>query len=359
MRRFVLPLSVVLAGAVLASNAPAQPPEMSNPNAAGPAGGGLNNIIQAAPEDINAAYAVTSDAGAWMICAASYQGESATELAYLLCTYLRQQGHPAYVFNRGNEDRRQLQEELDARQRAYPGLPRRRVLAHPTEDQLAVLIGGFKDADAANKQLNKVRKWDLPNIKLRSGKPAVDTFDVYEPEPGKTTYALKRYAINPFHSAFVIPNPLLPIPKASVKVDPLWKKLNAGESRSLYKCPKPWTLAVQEFRGAQVIQTTAQTNSGGFLDKIGFGGNFGKSLDNSAKMAQQVCDMFKKLGFRSYVLHTRTSSIVTVGEFDAPNDPQLQRMQEQLAHLSFKNGLTGQTAFNLFRKAMPMPVPKD
>jgi cell division septation protein DedD len=317
---------------------------------------GLNGLIQSSREDINAAYAVTPEAGPWMICVASYQGESAAELAYQLCTYLRQKHYPAYVYNRGNAERKKLQEELDQWQKAYPGVPRRRVLAHPQEEQFAVLLGGFRDMDAASAQLKKVRKWDLPDIKLKSGKPAFDTYDVYEPGKDKK-FELKRYPVNPFHTAMVVPNPTVPQQrKPMAKVDPLWKKLNADEPRSLYKCPKPWTLAVQEFRGAYAIQTTSSSN--GFLEKLGLGDHAGQRLDNAARMAQEVCDMFKKLGFKSYVLHTRYNSVVTVGEFDSPNDPALQRTQEQLARMSFKNGKTGEVAFNLFAKALPMEVPR-
>ena len=277
-------------------------------------------------------------------------------MAYQLCTYLRQKHYPAYVYNRGSAERKKLQEELDQWQKAYPGVPRRRVLAHPQEDQFAVLLGGFPDMDAASAQLKKVRKWDLPDIKLKSGKPAFDTYDVYEPGKDKK-FELKRYPINPFHTAMVVPNPTIPPQRKPVaKVDPLWKKLNADEPRSLFKCPKPWTLAVQEFRGAYAIQTTSST--GGFLEKLGFGDHAGQRLDNAARMAEQVCDMFRKLGFKSYVLHTRYNSVVTVGEFDSPNDPALLRTQEQLARMSFKNGKTGEVAFNLFAKALPMEVPR-
>lgn len=341
---------------LLARLGQAQMPEMQTPNAPGQPGG-LTNLIQTNREDINAAYAVTPSAGPWMICVASYQGESSPELAYLLCTYLRQKHHQAYVYNRGNADRKKLQDELDERQKAFPGVPRRRVLAHPQEEQFAVLLGGFRDADAASAQLKKVRKWDLPDIKLKSGKPAFDTYDLYEPVPGKKSYELKRYPVNPFHNAMVVPNPTMPAQQKQVaKVDPFWKQLNSGEPRSLYKCPKPWTLAVQEFHGASTIQSTS--SSSGFLDKLGLGEHAGKRLDLAARMADDVCDMFKKLGFKSYVLHTRYNSVVTVGEFDGPNDPALLRTQDQLAKMSFKNGKTGETAFNLFSKALPMEVPR-
>lgn len=355
MRRIQLLPALGLGLALLAKQVQAQAPEMHNPNAPGQPGG-LNGLIQSSREDINAAYAVTPQAGPWMICVASYMGESAAELAYQLCTHLRQKNYPAYVYNRGSAERKKLQEELDQQQRAMPGVPRRRKLAHPEEEQFAVLLGGFPDVDAASAQLKKVRKWDLPDIKLKSGKPAFDTYDVYEPSKDKK-FELKRFPVNPFHTAMVVPNPTAPSQhKPVVKVDPLWKTLNANEPRSLYKCPKKWTLAVQEFRGAYAVQT-ASSPGGGFLEKIGLGDHSARRLDNAARMAEQVCDMFKKLGFKSYVLHTRYNSIVTVGEFDARDDPALLRTQEQLARMSFQNGTTGETAFNLFAKALPMEVP--
>ncbi len=355
MRRIMLLPALGLGLVLLARLGQAQVPETQNSNAPGQPGG-LNNLVQSNREDVNAAYAVTPEAGPWMICVGSYQGESSSELAFLLCTYLRQKHYPAYVFNRGNAERKQLQEELDQRQKMYPGLPRRR-LAHPQEDQFAVLLAGFNDPDTANAMLKKVRKWDLPDIKLKSGKPAFDTYDLYEKVPDKKSYELKRYPVNPFHTAFVVPNPTLPPQrKAAAKVDPFWKRLNADEPRSLFKCPKPWTLAVQEFHGATAIQSTS--SSSGFLEKLGFDDHHtGKRLDNAARMAQEVSDMFKKLGYKSYVLHTRINSVVTVGEFDGPNDPALLRTQEQLSKMSFKTK-TGETAFNLFAKALPMEVPR-
>jgi hypothetical protein len=354
MRQIRLLPALGLGLALLARLVLAQAPEMHNPNAPAQPGG-INGLIQSSHEDINAAYAVTQEAGPWMICVGSYLGESAPELAYQFCTHLRQKNLPAYVYNRGNAERKKLQDELDRQQKAMPGVPRRRKLAHPEEEQFAVLLGGFQDVDTANKQLQNVRKWALPDIKLKSGKPAYDTYDYYEPTKDKK-FELKRYPVNPFQTAFVVPNPTIPPQRKPVAtVDPIWKSLNANEPRSLYKNPKKWTLAVQEFRGAYAIQT-ASTN-GGFLEKIGLGDHAGQRLDNAARMADQVCDLFKKLGFKSYVLHTRYNSLVTVGEFDSPSDPALLRTQEQLSRMSFKNGKTGEAAFSLFAKALPMEVP--
>jgi hypothetical protein len=357
-KRFALLLALGLALAWLSGLGQADPPGTQNPIGMSQSRPGLANLQPAGEPDPTAVFAVTKEAGLWMICIASYQGPDAPELAYNLCEYLRGRRYPAYVYNRGSEEHRKLQEELKRSAQEHP-TARRWQVANQQKEQFAVLIGGFRDDSAASAELKKVRKLDLPDIRLKSGKPAFDTYDVYEPVQGKGSYELKRYPINPFHTAFVIRNPTIPQERRSVaKADPLWKKLNADESRSLFKCPKPWTLAVQEYFGNQMIQPTTASSS--FLEKLGFSDhNLGKHLDASAVRAQGTCDVLNGLGYKSYVLHTRTSSVVTVGEFTGPNDPELLRIQEQLTHFSsFKDKKTGREVFKLFAKAMPMEVPR-
>lgn len=361
MRRSALLAALGPTVVLVGTFAVAQPPGMPNPSPPGN-GGGLSNLVQPSGEvDINAQFAVTPEAGEWMICAASYRGQDAPELANKLCQYLRERRVAAYVYNRGNVERKKMQEELDQIHQNNGGGPRRWRLAHLQEEQLAVLIGGFRDINAAHSGLDKVRKMPLPDIKLQSGKPAFDTYDEYEKVPGKGGYALKRYPINPFHNAFACPNPTIPQTRPKVaKVDPSWRKFNSEEPRSLFKCRKPWTLVVQEYTGAQVIQPTAA--SSGFLEKLGFSDhNLGKRLDQSARQARELCDMLRndtRFKLKAYVLHTRTSSIVTVGEFDGPNDPNMQRVCEQLTHFTFKNGNTGEIVSLLWAKPMPYEVPK-
>ena len=112
MRKFASLSALGLSLALLARSTPAEPPHELNPGIASPSGSGLNNLVQSSSEpDINAGYAVTAEAGLWMICAASYQGPDAPELANKLCSYLREHRYPAHVYNRGNEERKQLQEE--------------------------------------------------------------------------------------------------------------------------------------------------------------------------------------------------------------------------------------------------------
>src|SRR6516162_6131873 len=63
-------------------------------------------------------YQVTPKAGVWMICAASYVGETAPKMAHDLALELRRDHDlPAFVYNRGAEERRKIQEDLDSKRR--------------------------------------------------------------------------------------------------------------------------------------------------------------------------------------------------------------------------------------------------
>src|SRR5262249_51702005 len=63
--------------------------------------------------------------------------------------------------------------------------------------------------------------------------------------------------ISPFVRAFVIRNPALPHQQVdpTTKVDPSWKKLNAGRPYNLLRCRKNWTLVIKVYEGAGTLQS--------------------------------------------------------------------------------------------------------
>src|SRR5712691_8146310 len=62
-------------------------------------------------------YPVTPEAGPWLICAASYMGADAPDLARQLVLEIRQRHRlPAYVFDRTAEERRKQREEHERMQ---------------------------------------------------------------------------------------------------------------------------------------------------------------------------------------------------------------------------------------------------
>jgi hypothetical protein len=292
-------------------------------------------------------YYVTQEAGPWMICAASYVGDKAPQMAHDLVLELRRDYDlPAFVFNRGDVERRKMQEEIEQKRRQQEEALRQQGLQpgplrgrHVTiEDQCAVLIGGYKDVDAAHNALEKIKK--LPNPKsVPADEVILTTRDASQ---------VQRQKANIFTGSFVTRNPTVPHEKVERGLDPVTlKQLNADESYSLLKCKQPWTLAVKEFSGGIAIQPASTPTS--FLDKL-----FGKSEEHMSaigKQAHELARVLKQMGFDAFVLHTTTSSIVTVGAYADPEDDKLHQAQKQLKNMQFG-------WIQLVSNPLPMPVPR-
>lgn len=311
-------------------------------------------------------YAVSPADGPWMVCAASYTGDLAEGLAKDLVLEIRSRFDlPAFYYNRGKEQRdaqeaewarrrEQQQRELKARNLDVDIPFRSRKFR--IEDQYAVLIGGYKDVDVARKALDYVKKLEPPKS------VALDTQVNARPDE-KGQQVVERNFVNPFARAFVSRNPTVPQDSVREKWDPILKKVNAGESYSLLKCRRPWTLAIKEFQGAAVFVEKTATPS--FLENL-FGGS--EQLNASAMNAHNLAEAFHKMGFEAYVLHTRNSSVVTIGSFDSVNDPRMESVKRALTNLQFKTDPkgappgkavpVGANHFDLFPQPLPMEVPK-
>ncbi len=302
-------------------------------------------------------YFITPDVGPFTICAASESGDAARKLAHDLVLEIRARyGLPAFVYNRGAELRRQQEAELQRKrqqQREYlermglhPDsplrLPRVRI-----EEQFAVLIGGYPDMESARKELNRIKKLQPP----KSVPHDVVTLERTDaPAAGKKPWS-QRTEVNPFATSFVVPNPTVPPPREQAqKPDPFWKQLNAGETYSLLNCPKPWTMVIKEFQGVTVIEpASAPTKIMNLLK----GKGTADQLNASALNAHNLAEALRKLGLEAYVLHTRGSSIVTIGGFDRQDDPRMAQVQRHL----FSSALFGPNV-DIMARPMPMAVPR-
>jgi hypothetical protein len=169
--------------------------------------------------------------------------------------------------------------------------------------------------------------------------------------------------INPFEGSIVIRNPRAPqAPPQQAKFDPSWPKLNAAEDYSLLKCPQPWTLVVKEYLGGG--QFKGPSGSSNFLDQLLGHHPSGEGLSAAGAQAHALAEFLKKLGFPAYVLHMRSSSIVTVGAFRGVDDPELARTQDRLGRLSFQPDMSNRNAaqfarsnLELWQHPLPMEVP--
>jgi hypothetical protein len=309
------------------------------------------DLVTSAPRidtDPNKDYQVTPEAGPWMICAASYRGPQAKELAHELVLEIRKKyGLPAFVIDRGGEERRKQEEEV---RRIWKLAPEGRVKIVRVEEQYAVLIGGYKDMATARKALDDLKKQKPPDPKFCS------EVREYGKQDGQDGIFIKK--VSPFLMAFVARNPTVPPepePDAA-KADPFLKRINEGESLSLLNNRKPWTLTVKVFGGPMMMQErTASGNK--FMDMLGMGK--GKdTLDAAALQAHAMAELLRKMkpvSFDAYVLHTRNQSIVTVGSYDDRNDPKLQQDQQTLSKLKLQ-GVPPE--MQLWAQPMPMEVPR-
>jgi len=278
-------------------------------------------------------YLVTPAQGPWMICAASYTGPVARELAFKLIEELRTQYQlPAYVFNRGDKERQEQQAEIDRRRRQQEEWLRQRGLTpdlpfNPRivriEDQYAVLVGGYQTMDAATKALSDLKKRpapkSVPHDSYLSGPSEAD-------QANGNVRLNRETAINPFHTAFVVRNPTVPRTEDNT-LDPFLKDLNSRESLSLLRCKQPWTLVVKVFHGASVIQPQSAPPS--LMDKL-LGSRVGEQLDAGAVNAHNLAEALRQMKYEAYVLHTRTASLVCVGGFARKDDPAMEHVKLSL-----------------------------
>jgi hypothetical protein len=279
-----------------------------------------------------------------------------------MCYAIRSQyGLPAYVHNYSTELRRQREEEIAERARLNPNAPIRRY--KNIDDQVAVVIGGFKDLDAARRGLTDFKKLKPPEIKLAADKSTTDYLFTSDPETGK----IEKTAVNPFQTSFATRNPTLSKGKSeTAKWDPFWEKLNADEEYNLLKCKSPWTLVVKQYTGANYVLTNANSReSKSFLERMGIGGSSdkGETLNAAALNAHNLAEALRKLKFEAYVFHTRGASIVTVGAFDSMEDPKLAQTEKAMISLAETLKVDPKDAKyqqegQLFAQPLPMKIPR-
>lgn len=232
-------------------------------------------------------------------------------------------------------------------------------------DQIAVLVGPFKTEEDARKALETVRTWPPPKDKM-----LMDGAAVLRPGPGGKP-VLEEARLNPYLTARVIPNPTIPRNAPAVgepRLDPFIVKLNEGRPYSLLNATKPWTLGVKSFSAP--VQIVSKDTNPDLMRKPGQSSG-ADVLQAGAEQAEALAKTLRMMkipgrpnGFEAFVLHTRGASIVTVGQFDGPNDPELIQTQQLLSTLQLRISEDEQglkpvaNAPSLFGNMLPMPVPR-
>jgi hypothetical protein len=322
-----------------------------------------------------------------MICVASYTGHEAHTMARQLVTELRGPNFKlaAYVFNHGAEarkkERERVQEVLKKQrealqhQQAAPepskdaltliqrasvgwdpkrqGDPNRATLQvrhMRVEEQVAVLVGSYRNMDAARSSLDELRKLKGPDperVKLHS---------MWIMRRGEKPGEVKgeQVFVNPFLQGFVVRNPAAP--KEQVQEEQKWdlpqlRRLNADEPLSLLNCRGQYTLAVKMLQVPTRVQS--KDSAANLWNKMPAVTT--NSVDPAGESAHNLAEFFRKGGLESYVLHMRYLSVVTVGSFDRLDDPRLRLLQERLSQLSANPAYA---PLGLEANPRPMVVPR-
>jgi|GEM_PF-1170337 len=242
-----------------------------------------------------------------------------------------------------------------------------RVMRHSARDQIGVLVGGFQTEADARKALVILKKWAPPKNELLMDGGAI----VQPGQDGKGVSVTTR--LNPYPTAFVVPNPAsirTDRPTRPQELDPFIVKLNEGNPYNLLKAQKNWTLAVKSFTApVQILNKNSETSvmqkwslSKG-RDVLAAGGEQAEAMAKAIRALKGPGG--QSLNLEAFVLHTRTASLVTVGQFDSPDDPTLLATKRLLTGLKInvaaeqpgQHSANSPSLFDNFN-LMPVPIPK-
>ncbi len=318
-------------------------------------------------------YPVTAEAGPWLICVQTFRGSHAQQMAEEMAEILRREYRvPSYLQDWGRKQREEQQQQTQKLRDQYhqifaqmrgQGLEladnyRMRLPEMRIDDEFAVLIGKpnrlLKDMESARDYLNKVRKF-----KRMPDRYAQRVFTTGRGE-GETRDDNRVGFVNPFATAMVVHNPTVAFEKEvdnPDNADRLLKTMNADEDLSLLRSRKRWTLVVKVYQGQMALLAPQQGPS--IRKLFSTSSNKGETYLNACALQAHTTAEFlrKALHFEAFVLHHKTCSLVTVGEYDSIDDPRLKANQKTLAGLQFKDQATQQVKEMLMASPLPMKIP--
>lgn len=291
-------------------------------------------------------YLLQKEHGPFMVSAHTFTGPDAAKYAQILAMEIRRDYHlPAYVWLAKIQP---MKSNVYGVQPTAPEHARNNDLSPPerwrTRDEAAVLVGNCKTIDESKavwKQVKGLRPKCLDTFPViyqnRKGKGlnrAMMTTNPFAPSqnlyPGgnvtPTGLPLKQgQAFDPSVATTAF--------EQARKVDPLVKRMNTGPN-VITKNASKFTLQVAEYSGRAAVQ---MTTASGYSDRNPENREALKSspLMTAHRDAEQLAEALNKCktmnGMRAYVFHTRVKSIVTIGGFNAPNDPNFVQLMDPKA----------------------------
>jgi hypothetical protein len=300
---------VFQAGAALP--APAEPSEIGSPTVA-------------LPTEPVEPYLLTRDAGPFMVMAHTFRGPDSARYALALVLELRRDfGLPAWIFYQKVQPMRSNIRNVPPTAPDYVRAPD---LSLPERvriyDEAAVLVGNCRTLKESQELLNRVKKM---HPKCIDGMPSI--------WPWRKGEGLSRAmrCTNPYVPAqYLYPS----------KTDPLIRQMNGGP-HSIFHCPGRYTLQVAEFTGKSILEANGDkklnlNQNPSTLDRVLQQSPLAHAADDAEKLADSLAkvDEIQRTGYQPYVYHDRTSSKVTIGAFNSPNDPAANSLRQKLLEIA-------------------------
>lgn len=262
-------------------------------------------------------YTLTSKHGPWMIMVTSFWGETpsqekaAVEAADQLVFLLRKKGIPAYTYRI---------DEHQEKVATYDRQGRERVSKYTDQQgMIGVLAGNYQSLEdrTAQQTLKFIKKFQ-PTV-------SVSTRD----KPRDVPLNLQK--------AFITRNPVLAEEGIVHKVrDPLVLKLNSGVEHSLLENKGKYTLVVATFNGNSKMKPAQFADFDKRLERREHVG-----LDQALIESWELAKTMRAQKLDAFVYHERFRSIVTVGSFNSPNDPEIRKLYESFRAKEKQHPTTG------------------
>ena len=322
------------------------------------------------PAERGKRYRLTKGHGPWMIMVASFseppperrtKGMSPQEAADELVFELRKvKGIPAYTY---------VQDDQIGRLETIDRLGRKSKRIYTSnQGSVSVIAGNYQSIDKKTKKgrdaqttlkivqnfyprfLQEVQAANNGFLKLRNG-------GLYRKTPGRP---------GPLSRAFLTMNPVLtPEEARKAKFDPLLLTLNPDSKLSLLNNRGKYSLIVASFYGNSVTKV-GNSSFKQALKKFKVGDNLDKAGRDAWELAKTLRDA-KQFGYdrnyEAYVYHDRYKSVVTIGSFNNPKDPQIAKMQKKFGAKTKPYGPAGRNVllgeyFIIPRKPKPGSFPE-
>jgi hypothetical protein len=258
---------------------------------------------------VDAMFPLAERDGPWLVLAATFRGEGARDDARTLVQELRRDHKLKAYTHEKSFDYTGKQQGLGLNP---DGSPKKMKYANSEQViEVAVLVGDFAafDDQRGQKLLATIKGLQPKSLTGDAGKSR--SFADFRKMIG-----LDKAAKGPMHSAFVIPNPLLPEDYFSrQEVDSFVVEMNADVTHSLLDCPGRYSVRVATFTGAGTFDQTAIAAGD---DDV----KLESRLAEAADKAHRLTEALRRAGWQAWEFHDRESSIVCVGSIDQLAVPQ-------------------------------------